>query len=276
MVVLNKLSVRSVAAKLPPGRHGDGGGLYLSVTPSGAKRWTFLYKIAGKQHELFLGGIHTISLMEARIEALRLRKLLLEGGDPIAEREAASAARKSAAARKTFGAVADEFLASDNVAKFRNAKHRAQWIATLGAPCADLRERFVDEVTTEDVIRTLRPVFDRTPETGRRLQRRIEQVMGFAVASGLRGGENPARWAHHLETRFATRGALDKGQHASMPWRDVADFYASLPETIPALALRWVILTATRAGEALGARWEEIQLDGTDDPELPDEARPRA
>ena len=266
MLRLNKLTARRVTAKaLRPGRYGDGGGLYLSVTPAGARRWTFLYRNreTGRQHELFLGSTHTVSLVEARSKALELRKALLDGEDPLAARMAAKAARKALAARKTFGQVADAYLASPNVTKFRNAKHRQQWASSLGAPCADLRRRFVDEITTEDVIRTLHPVFDRTPETGRRLQGRIETVLGYATVSGLRSGENPARWEHHLETHFVARSALEKGQHAAMRWQDVAGFYAGLPDTIPALALRFLILTATRASEALGATWDEIFLDGT-------------
>ena len=265
MLKLNKLTARTVTAKsLAPGRYGDGGGLYLSVTIPGARRWTFMYRNpeTGQQHELFLGNVHTLSLVDARAKALELRKQRLDGEDPKAARIAAKAARKAARARKTFGQVADEFLASPNVAKFRNAKHRGQWATTLGAPCADLRPRFVDEISTEDVIRTLDPIWAKTPETARRLQGRIEAVLGFAGTHGYRGGENPARWQGHLETRFAGRSTLERGQHAAMPWRDVAGFYAGLPDTIPGLTLRFLILTATRLGEALGADWEEIQLDG--------------
>ena len=267
MLRLNKLTARFVASKgLAPGRYGDGAGLYLSVTPAGGRRYTFMYRDreTGQQHELFLGNVYTLSLLDARAIRLALQKQLLEGLDPKTVRFAAKAVRKASRARKTFGAVVDTYLASPNVTRFRNAKHKQQWASTLGAPCADLHPRYVDEIGTEDVVQTLAPIFDRTPETARRLQGRIEAVLGFAGVNGWRSGDNPARWAHHLETHFAPRSALERGQHAAMRWQDVPAFYAGLPNTIPGLALRSLILTATRAGEMLGAEWSELSdLDGT-------------
>ena len=159
--------------------------------------------------------------------------------------------------------MVEAFLASPKITKFRNAKHKQQWARTLGALCADFRGKFVDEIQTGDVINAIEPIWARAPETGRRLLGRIEKAIGFATVRNWRVGDNPARWRGHLETHFVARGELDKGQHASMPWRDVPAFYAGLPDTVPGLALRFLILTATRLGEMLGATWDEISdLDG--------------
>jgi hypothetical protein len=49
-----------------PGRHADGGNLYLRVDRSGAKRWVFFYRLNGRQREAVLGGIHSNSLAKAR------------------------------------------------------------------------------------------------------------------------------------------------------------------------------------------------------------------
>ena len=155
--------------------------------------------------------------------------------------------------------VADEFLAV-KTPTFRNAKHAAQWASTLGEPCKDLRGRFIDEITTADVLRTLEPIWTRTPATGMRLRGRIESVIGYATAKAWRSGDNPARWRGHLSTVLPARGVLDKSRHAALDWRDVPGFVAGLPDSIPALALQFLLLTGARLGEALGARWDELDV----------------
>ena len=67
-------------------RIADGGGLYLYVTPGGAKSWVLRTVVKGKRCDLGLGGVTFVSLAEAREEARRLRRIARTGGDPIAER----------------------------------------------------------------------------------------------------------------------------------------------------------------------------------------------
>ena len=167
-------------------------------------------------------------------------------------------AAKALAGRRTFASVADEYIAL-KAPTFRSEKHAKQWATTLGA-CADLRGRFIDEISTADVLRTLEPIWATTPETGKRLRGRIESVLGYATAKGWRSGENPARWRAHLSTILPARGALDRGRHAALPWQGVPAFVAALPDSIPALALQFLILTGARAGEVLGAQWSELDV----------------
>jgi integrase len=121
----------------------------------------------------------------------------------------------------------------------------------------------VDEVATEAVLDVLRPVWQRAPETASRLRGRIEAVLDFAKARGWRAGENPAVWRGHLALILPKRQKLTRGHHAAMAFDAVPEFIAALRErdAMAALALEFLILTAARSGEVLGARWAEIDLE---------------
>jgi integrase len=88
-------------------------------------------------------------------------------------------------------------------------------------------------------------------------------VLDFAKAHKLRSGENPASWRGNLALILPKRQKLSRGHHAAMPYGDLPEFIAKLrvTESIHALALEFLILTAGRAGEVLGATWDEIDID---------------
>jgi integrase len=256
---VSKLSARAVATATKPGRHSDGGGLYLNVSPSGARSWLFMWKRDGKRREMGIGSAGSVTLARARELARDYRGLVAEGLDPIAVRDAAM---KPKGATPTFGAVADALIEAKK-AEWRNDKHRAQWRMTLETYAAPLRSRPVDDIDTEAVLSVLKPIWQAKPETASRLRGRIEAVLDAAKAQGHRLGENPAAWRGHLSHLLPKRGVLSRGHHAAMDYREVPAFLARLREreATAALALEFCILTATRSGETLGARWSEIDLD---------------
>jgi len=103
-----KLTARKVETA-KPGRYGDGHGLWLVVSPTGAAKWVYRYARNGKPTEMGLGPTHTVSLAEARLKALECRKQRLEGVDPIQSRRDKKAHEQR---RKTFGEVADAYVAA--------------------------------------------------------------------------------------------------------------------------------------------------------------------
>jgi integrase len=263
-----RLTAVSVAALKTPGRHADGGNLYLTISRTAdglSKRWTFLFMLAGKQREAGFGPVSTVTLAEAREKARGWRNRLLEGIDPLAakqsSRAAARAAIAAAAARRTFGQCADDFIKSKSGA-WRSGKHKAQWGSTLTQHCAPIWHLPVDAIDTAAVLKVLTPIWSKIPETASRVRGRIESVLDFAEVLVLRSGENPAAWRGHLALTLPKRQKLSKGHHAAMPYCDVPEFISKLrkTESIPALALEFIIMTAARSGEALGARWAEFDL----------------
>lgn len=251
---LHKLTAIQAAKLNKPGRHSDGGGLYLSIDESGRRRWVFMYTRTGKRVELGLGGRRDLSLADARAEAATLRAMLAAGADPKVER-----ARDDKV--QTFGACADAYVEA-MLPSWRNAKHAAQWKMTLTKYAAPIRERPVNDITTQDVLDVLQPLWTRTPETAERLRGRIENVLDAAKAKGLRAGENPARWRGHLNQLLPKRQRLRRGHHAALPYDLMPEFIADLRtrSAVAARALEFLILTGARSGEVLGATWDEIDL----------------
>lgn len=255
---LKKLSARTVSTIAEPGRHSDGGGLYLNVTPSGARSWVFMWKKDGKRREMGLGSAGSVTLARARERASECRAQVAARLDPIQTRDAADKAKRGT---PTFGFIADALIASKEV-EWRNPKHRAQWRMTLGRYAEPLRSLPVDQIDTAAVLAVLKPLWLEKPETASRLRGRIEAVLDAAKAQGHRSGENPAAWRGHLSHLLPKRGKLKRGHHAAMAYQDVPAFMERLRarEAIATLALEFCVLTAARSGEVLGARWSEIDL----------------
>ena len=257
-----KLSARRVETAKGPGRFSDGDGLYLLVSKTGAKSWAFYFHWQGKRREMGLGraGESHISLAEARHKATEARQQVLAGNDPIRERELKSQTDRP---KKSFGSFADEYVALHRT-KFRNKKHASQWQATLGATyCSGIRSLPIDEVNTEAVLKVLRPIWQTIPETASRIRGRIEKVIDAAKAQGYFQGDNPARWKGHLKSVLPARQKLSRGHHAALPYDEMPAFMAELRSKInstAALALEFCILTAARTTEALGASWDEFDL----------------
>jgi integrase len=212
---INKLSARKVETVSQPGRHSDGAGLYLNVTESGGRSWLFMYKAGGRRREMGLGSVRDVPLVQARKFAANARQQLASGLDPLTARQKP--------ATMTFAEAASALVESMSPA-WRNAKHRAQWNMTLTVYCAPIATKAVTDVTTDDVLRVLKPLWLSKPETGSRLRGRIERALDFAKARGMRSGENPARWRGHLDALLPKRQKLTRGHHKAMAFDDVPEF----------------------------------------------------
>jgi integrase len=254
-----KLTARA-AAGAKPGRYCDGRGLWLVVSPSGARKWVFRFTYCGRVTEMGLGG-HGTTLAEARTKADGARKIIADGKNPI---EARRESERVAAAKLTFGQCADALLAA-KASEWRNEKHRRQWAMTLAVYAKPLRTLPVDEVDTAAVLGVLQPLWHAKAETAFRLRGRIETVLDAARAMGHipRNEANPARWRGHLDKLLPKRQKLTRGHHAALAYNDVPEFIGRLRErqAMAVMALEFAIFTAARSGEVLGARWNEIDLE---------------
>lgn len=256
-----KLNARKVETLTKPGRHSDGGNLYLAITPQGSRRWVFLYTWQGRKREMGLGSAAPgqVSLEKARTKAKTARSLVDDGIDPIVDRDAKA---KAAIAIPAFGEFADDYIEAHR-SKFKNDKHIAQWVMTLSdSYCKAIRSKPVNTIDTAAVLAVLQPVWQAVPETASRLRGRLENVLDAAKARGLYQGDNPARWKGHLKSLLPARQKLTRGHHAALPYDDLPAFMVELRghKSLAALALELTILCATRSGETLGAKWDEIEL----------------
>jgi integrase len=258
---LNAILIKNAKA----GLHADGAGLYLQVTSPTAKSWLFRYQLRGHEHWMGLGPFPDVGLAEARDAALAARKLRREGIDPIEARKAERA--QHALARHsgtTFAECAERYLASHE-AGWRNDKHRAQWKATLETYAfPTIGSVAVQDIDTALILKVLEPIWKTKANTASRIRGRIESVLDWAKARGIRnGGENPARWRGHLDHLLPAATKVAKVEHhAALPYEAIGGFMAELRKLdgVAARALEFIALTAARTGEVLGATGDEIDL----------------
>tara|TARA_B110000881_G_C18547621_1_gene502135 strand:+ start:192 stop:1403 length:1212 start_codon:yes stop_codon:yes gene_type:complete len=251
----NRLSAVRVRSLTKAGRYLDGNGLYLNVQPSGAKRWFLRVVVMGRRRDFGLGGLSVVSLAEAREEATKLRKIVQQNGDPLAERE------KEKSIVLTFKEAARE-VHKIHSATWKNDKHKKQWITTLeNYVFPTFGSLHVDNIGTPEILSVLNPIWLTKPETARRVRQRIHTVLEWAKASGFRSGDNPVDGI----SKILPKQPVSKKHHTALPYKEVPIFIKSLrsinAEGIAPLAFEFLILTATRTSEVLNATWDEINLE---------------
>lgn len=253
---LNDLSVRSKGK----GKYCDGGGLWLVVDETSARRWVFIYRNKGKQREMGLGPYPIVSLSKAReLAKSALLQLRVDRLDPIDTRRKLAAKESTT---PTFGEFADAEL-PDILIPYKNEKHKHQWKQTLSNDyCLKIRQVRIDEVSRQDVLDTLLPIWNEKHETAARLRGRIETILARASAKGLRNSENPATLTKELKQVLRLKDPRTIKHHPALPYPEIPQFYQLLVErdSVSALALRFLILTATRVNEVINATWDEINL----------------
>ena len=257
----SKLTAVKVRSLVKPGSYGDGAGLYLQVRGPEQRSWVFRFKMAGRSRLMGLGALADVSLAEAREKAAAARKLARSGTDPLDARTAVRAGLAAKQGLITFREVADAYQAA-HAPGWRNAKHRQQWANTLSTYTFPVMGHLpVASVGVGEVLRVVEPLWTAKPETAARVRGRIETILDYATAKGLRTGDNPARWKGHLSMALPARAKVRRVKHhAALPWAEAGAFMAALraqPGTA-SLALRFAILTAARTGEVIGATWAEV------------------
>ena len=258
---LHQLTARQVETAKKPGRLADGGGLYLRITAAKTRSWVFRAVDGGKQSEVALGLTSRLTLAAARQRAAEIR-LGLGEGKSLKEAAGKSVAPATPVA-PTFGAFAETYIASVEDG-WKNPIHRQQWRQSLRDHAGALSGLLIHDVGTEDVLAVLQPIWLTKAETAKRVRGRIEKILDAAKAKQLRPRDamNPAAWRGHLAVLLPSQKKVVRSHHAALPWQEAPAFMARLRgrEALAARCLEFVILTAARSGEALGATWGEIDL----------------
>lgn len=252
--VLSAQFVKSVSER---GHYADGGNLYLQVGPTGNKSWVFRY-YKGKQRTMGLGPYSDVSLSEARTLATDNRALLRNDIDPIEERE--NQKRNKAINAITFEDTALELIKA-KVSSW-SIKHHSQFVNTLTTYAFPLIGKIpISKLETSHVLGVLKPIWESKNETASRIRGRIEAVVDYANAVGLREGDNPARWKGHLSHLLPSRSKVSPVQHLeALPYSQMPAFMLKLAdrEGVSPRSLELCILTAMRIGAVIGAKWDEF------------------
>jgi Arm domain-containing DNA-binding protein/integrase-like protein len=195
-----RLTALSITRKKAAGYYADSDGLYLQVTSSGAKSWLYRFMLTGRRREMGLGALCEVSLVEARTRATTARQLVKAGQEPIAParpRRPASALRKPAASRS--------MRRHDSTSPTTRAPGRTRCTGSSGRPRSPPMHPprsalwSVRTIGTPEVTKVLDPIWSTKTETASRVRGRIELILDWAKARGLRTVENPARWRGHLD-----------------------------------------------------------------------------
>ncbi len=261
LALTGKLTKKLVES-LEPGRHGDGGGLYLVVdsTPNAARRWIVRVTVKGQRNkkgaplrtDFGLGGADLVTLQEARERALEYRRMARQGLNPRYN------VRQDV---PTFEEIAEQVFL-ERLPTWKNAKHKEQWIGTLRSYVFPKIGRMpVSSIDQPEVLMCLSPIWTDKHETARRLSQRIKTVLDVAKSRGFRSGENPVTAI--LDAKVLPSVKSRVRHHDAMPWRDVPAFYARLESrsAMAAKALMFTILTASRTSEVLEMKWPEVDFE---------------
>lgn len=256
-----------------PGRYAAGNNLYLFAQQSAdgerlAKFWVFRYRSPlGRRRDAGIGPYPTVTLAEATAKAVEWRRMVKDGRDPIlARREQRDALRAAEAereaARRRKGATLERLARTyheTHAPTLANAKHAAQWLSSLERHVfTALGAKPISEITTEDLEGVLFPLRDTLPETAARVRQRLDAIFADAVEKGHATRNLAAAIKPRMRVK---RGA--KEHHRSLPYREVPGFVVELraAERVgesARLAFEFLIVTAARTGEVLGATWAEI------------------
>jgi integrase len=268
-----KLTVNEIKSLNGVGRHADGDGLFLQIDPGGGKSWVFIYrspvhrvvrvgKSVGKTRTMGLGpfgekGDGKVTLARAREKTAAARDVLKAGLDPLDLPMTSEALRIP-----TFGEVADDLIKSKE-ARWRNPKTAKRWRRAVDLHVVVLRSLPVDQISVDEILKALVPLWEIHPHTANRVREVIEAVLDAARVRRFRHGDNPAKLRGNLGLVLPKVPKLSRGHFKMMPWQKLPAFMQALRQEAKCIGsrpLEFAILTCTRTEETRAARWNEIDL----------------
>ena len=239
----------------PTGKHVDGAGLWFIKRPDGGAQWMLRVSLGGKRREMGLGGFPDVSLKEARELAADYRKLAEQGIDPI---KARMRQRREALCPKSNLITIAEAAYEAKKAELKNDGINARWFSPLKLHVLPkLGSSSVEDITQQDIVQTLKPIWETKAETAKKAINRLNIVFTYAAAAGLDVDLNAIAKAKALlgKQRKQTQNT------PTVSWSKVPAFYQTLAEpTTVHLALKLLILTGVRS---YAVRYAHIdQFDG--------------
>ncbi|MCC6200017.1 MAG: integrase arm-type DNA-binding domain-containing protein [Moraxellaceae bacterium] len=257
-MALSDSAIRTAKPQAKPYKLADGGGMFLLVNPNGSKLWRIKYRVAGKEKSLSLGAYPEIGLKEARERREATRKLIAQGIDPSAQRQATKATQ-TAEHTNTLAAITQEWLIKktstweSTTAKKERARLENDLLPWLGS-------RPIASITAPDLLTVFRRIEERgAHDTARRVKQLAGQVFRYAIATGrttynpipdLQGALMPVKQVHHA--------AITEPKRVAELLRALDGYSGTL--TVKC-ALKLAPLIFVRPGELRQAEWAEIDLE---------------
>ncbi len=248
---MGNLTANMLRGSLEPGRHHDGDGLFLNVTPTGARSWICRVQKNGRRRDIGLGSAKKVSLAQARQRSAEVRAQVEAGIDPVLQ-------RKKAEGIPTFREAAAKVF-NENNKSWKNKKHRSQWLTSLQTYAfPKIGDIAVSDIESSHVRDVLIAIWLEKNETARRVRQRIGMVIDWAIAKNYRAHPLPMNAINKSLPKVRNR----QNHLAALHYSKVAAFVGKLREreSIGRLAFEFLILTAARSGEVRGALWSEIDL----------------
>jgi integrase len=206
-----------------------------------------------------------VSLAKARERASEAKEAIRNGIDPVEARKAARSALRASQRRGLTFIEAFEKYAAKKLPELTTDRYRAQWRATVEKYAfPDLGSMLVQDITREDVLRVLHPIWETRTETATKVRQRIEKTLDYAKAAGHRTGDNPAAWRGNLELALSAPNKIaPKENYPALQLDDAVRWWTDLRsrDGMGATALKFQALTASRTGAVRLATWDEIDLD---------------
>lgn len=263
MAIVNRLTNLQIRNAAGPARLQDGGGLSLRVRKGGSKAWVFTYRWNEQRPEVGLGAWPAVSLAQARTKAAQARSWLAATPklDPRMEWEKIAKAEQANNHSTSFGEFAEAYIA-DRARGWKNRDHERQWRGSLKRHANIIWNQPINDVTSADILRCLKPIWYEIPTTAKRVLGRMELIFDAARAEGHVEGTNPATWRGNLQSSLP-KVKRQETHPAAIELDDVQEFWNWLAknQAMSARCMQFLLLTATRSGEARGVRWNEIDLD---------------
>lgn len=252
MTITNALN-QMKAKSLGKGKFADGQGLWLVKSKRASGKWILRIVVDGKRREMGLGRWPDVSIAEARQSASDARRKLRSGINPIQERQQ----QKRRSNRLTVSeAVKGCFEAKQ--AELKNDGKAGRWMSPLNVHVLPkIGSKAIEDIDQHELKKLLEPIWHEKPAAARKALNRMNLTLKHAAALGLEVD---------MHAIMKTQALLGKQRHQithipSLPYEEAPKFYQWLctKKTTSALALRFLILTATRTSEVRFAAFNEIE-----------------
>lgn len=260
--IMAKVTAKNIF-KLPEGKHSAGPNLTL-VVRGASRSFIFRYMVDGKRREKSLGSAEKVTLTQARETAEKFRINLVAGELPKTRLDILVSELKGAES-PTFKDYALEAVSKiASVRMWKNDKHRAQWFSTIKTYALPvLGKKKLSEIKRQDILAVLTPIWFNKTETASRIRGRLENIFAYAISDGYMDF-NPALWRGNLDRDLPPPSKVQTVEHheamsLGQLQEKIGCFYPAINRTRQVIL--FTILTASRVGESVPARWDEIDWD---------------